>query len=69
MSGFITVSVKFTYMYMYNITIPSWKTIERNAGHKVNVYSDIILYEARTTDYIHTANKVKIYLSECLLRA
>lgn len=54
---------------MYNVTIPSLKTIERNAGHEVKVYSDIILYEAGTNDYIHTAVKVKIYLSEYLLRA
>lgn len=54
---------------MYNVTIPSLKTIERNAGHEVKVYSDIILYEAQTNDYIHTAVKVKIYLSEHLLRA
>lgn len=46
---------------MYNVTITSLKTIERNAGHEVKVYSDIILYEARTNDYIHTAVKVKIY--------
>lgn len=43
---------------MYNVTIPSLKTIERNAGYEV--YCDIIWYEARTSYFVHIAVKVKI---------
>lgn len=45
---------------MYNVTIPSLKTIERNAGHEVKVHYDIIWYEARTSNFLHIVVKVKI---------